>query len=130
MEHLTVWIEAIGAGIELVGVVVIVAGLIFGGLRAIRARVNGQNDYQVFREVFGRTLLLGLEILVAADIIKSVALTPSLESVAVLGLLVVIRTFLGWALIVELEGRWPWQPARAQPEAEARPAPRPSGEAL
>jgi uncharacterized membrane protein len=126
VEHLTAWIESIGAGIELVGVVVIVAGLVFGGLRAVRARVKGQNDYQVFREVFGRTLLLGLEILVAADIIKSVALTPSLESVAVLGMLVLIRTFLGWALIVELEGRWPWQPARAQPEADARRAPGPS----
>jgi uncharacterized membrane protein len=57
----------------------------------------------------GRALLLGLEILVAADIVRTVALEASLESVAVLGLLVLIRTFLSWALVVEIEGRWPWQ---------------------
>ena len=57
----------------------------------------------------GRGLLLGLEILVAADIIRTVALEPTLASIAALGLLVLIRTFLGWSLTVEIEGRWPWQ---------------------
>jgi uncharacterized membrane protein len=57
-------------------------------------------------------LLLGLEILVAADIVRTVALEATLESVAVLGLLVLIRTFLSWALVVEIEGRWPWQSER------------------
>ena len=66
----------------------------------------------------GRTLLLGLEILVAADVVRTVALDPSLESVAVLGLLVLIRTFLSWSLEVEIENRWPWQPPR-EPEAGA-----------
>ena len=61
------------------------------------------------RNLSARILLLGLELLVAADIVRTVALEPSLESVAVLGLLVVIRTFLSWSLIVEIEGRWPWQ---------------------
>jgi uncharacterized membrane protein len=59
----------------------------------------------------GKALLLGLEILVAADIVRTVALEATLESVAILGLLVLIRTFLSWALVVEIEGRWPWQPA-------------------
>jgi uncharacterized membrane protein len=64
----------------------------------------------LFKNYIGRTLLLGLEILVAADIIRTVALDPTLESVAVLGLLVLIRTFLSWSLVVEIEGRWPWRP--------------------
>ena len=57
-------------------------------------------------------MLLGLEILVAADIVRTVALEATLESVAILGLLVLIRTFLSWALAVETEGRWPWQAER------------------
>jgi uncharacterized membrane protein len=59
-----------------------------------------------------RALLLGLEILVAADIIRTVALEPTLANVAILGLLVLIRTFLSWTLVVETEERWPWQPRR------------------
>jgi uncharacterized membrane protein len=61
------------------------------------------------KQSLGRSLLLGLEILVAADVVRTVALEATLESVAVLGLLVLIRTFLSWALVVEIEGRWPWQ---------------------
>jgi uncharacterized membrane protein len=57
----------------------------------------------------GRSLLLGLEFLVAGDVVRTVALEPTLNNVAVLGLLVLIRTFLGWSLAVEIEGRWPWQ---------------------
>ena len=60
----------------------------------------------------GKALLLGLEILVAADIIRTVALEATLESVCILGLLVLIRTFLSWALVVEIEGRWPWNAAK------------------
>ena len=60
----------------------------------------------------GKSLLLGLEILVAADVVRTVALDATLNSVAVLGLLVLIRTFLSWSLVVEIEGRWPWTQAR------------------
>jgi len=66
---------------------------------------------EVMRGQIGRTLLLGLEILVAADIIETVALSPTLEHIATLGLLVLVRTFLSWSIILELEGRWPWQTA-------------------
>ncbi|MCB0165772.1 MAG: DUF1622 domain-containing protein, partial [Anaerolineae bacterium] len=59
-------------------------------------------------------LLLGLEILVAADVIRTVALEATLNSVMVLGILVLIRTFLSWALVVEMEGRWPWQSPRPE----------------
>jgi uncharacterized membrane protein len=110
MEHIPVWIERIGLVIEIVGVLVILLGMIYAGYCAVAARRANKTGYQTFRIVFGRTLLLGLEILVAADIVKTVALEPTLENISVLGILVLIRTFLGWALVVELEGHWPWQP--------------------
>jgi uncharacterized membrane protein len=66
-----------------------------------------------------RALLLGLEILVAADVIRTVALQPTLNNVLILGVLVVIRTFLGWSLVIEIEERWPWQ-ARRQGEGEIK----------
>ena len=71
-----------------------------------------QERYTKYKLTLGRALLLGLEILVAADIIKTVALETTFESVAVLGMLVVIRIFLGWSIFVEMEGRWPWQSER------------------
>jgi uncharacterized membrane protein len=69
-----------------------------------------EERYRQLRLRLGRTLLLGLEILVATDIVRTVALEATLESVLVVALLVLVRTFLGWALEVEIEGRWPWQP--------------------
>ena len=104
---------------ELIGVAVIALGLFYGMARSVRARARRGDDYRTFRKTFGSGLFLGMEILVAADIIKSVALRPTLTDIAVLGLLVLVRTFLGWALMVELEGRWPWQ--RAQPATQPAP---------
>ena len=66
--------------------------------------------YTEYRHTLARTLMLGLEILVAADVVRTVALEPTFENVGVLGLLVLIRIILGWSLVVEIEGRWPWQP--------------------
>jgi uncharacterized membrane protein len=68
--------------------------------------------YTNYRHSLARTLMLGLEILVAADVVRTVALEPTFENVGVLGLLVLIRIVLGWSLVVEIEGRWPWQPPR------------------
>jgi hypothetical protein len=70
--------------------------------------------YRRYRANLGRGILLGLELLVAADIIGTVAVTPSLQNLAVLGLIVLIRTFLSFSLEVEIEGRWPWQRAGAE----------------
>ena len=67
-------------------------------------------NYREYKHTLGKGLLLGLEILVAADVIRTVALEPTFENIAALGLLVVVRTLLSWALVVEIEGRWPWQP--------------------
>jgi uncharacterized membrane protein len=70
---------------------------------------GGRKGYRALRETFGGVLLLGLEILVAADLIRTVAVSPTLENVAVLGLIVLIRTFLSLSLQVEIEGELPWR---------------------
>jgi uncharacterized membrane protein len=103
-------IEAIGLAIDALGVAAIVAGLVVAGCRyAAPSRWGTERSYLGFRQDIGRGILLGLEFLVAADIIRTVAVSPTLQSVLVLGLIVLIRTFLSMALQLELEGRWPWQ---------------------
>ena len=105
-------IETIGVAIEVVAVAIIVVGLGYALIQsgvAFTRRDGRESAYRRLRTLNARVLLLGLELLVAADIVRTVALEPSLDSVAVLGLLVVIRTFLSWSLVVEIEGRWPWQ---------------------
>jgi len=111
------WIALASTLIELLGVAIVVVGVglaTFGFLREMLHRSNrtvarGNVLSEVMRAQVGRTLLIGLEILVAADIIQTVALDPTLEHIATLGLLVLVRTFLSWSIILELEGRWPWQ---------------------
>src|SRR5215212_9106812 len=106
--------DAIARGVEIIGIVTLVLGLAAALVRAALVLTGGQGGdeaYRVVRTVFGRSILLGLEFLVAADIIRTVAVQPSLENVAVLGLIVLIRTFLSFSLEVEIDGRWPWQSA-------------------
>jgi hypothetical protein len=86
------------------------AALVRGGL-ALLGGQSAEKAYRIVRTVFGRSILLGLEFLVAADIIRTVAVQPSLQNVAVLGLIVLIRTFLSFSLEVEIDGRWPWRRA-------------------
>lgn len=104
-------IEVIGELGDAFGVAIIAAGMVWGGLRFVLTLLRGTagDGYSEYRLYLVRTLLLGLEILVAADIIRTVAVSPSLNSVAVLAAIVAIRTFLSWSLILEIEGRWPWQ---------------------
>ena len=83
----------------------------------LRPEMEKRDRYRELKTSLGASLLLGLEILVAADIVRTVALEATLQSVLVLGLLVLIRTFLSWALVVEIEGRWPWQPPREREQA-------------
>nr|MBP9805395.1 DUF1622 domain-containing protein [Accumulibacter sp.] len=101
--------ETVGLMFDGVGVLVIVLGTVVATVRLAAYRRPGNDPYRQFRQDIGRGILLGLEFLVAADIIRTVAVTPTLEGVLVLGLIVLIRTFLSTALQVELEGRWPWQ---------------------
>lgn len=103
-------IETIGQILDLVGVGVIVIGAIVSVPLAIRrTKRRGTSLYAAYRLMLGSSILLGLELLVAADIIKTVAVTPTLESVAVLAAIVLIRTFLSFSLTLEVTGRWPWQ---------------------
>lgn len=85
-------------------------GRIIAGVTSAARLISRQGPvYTEFRRALGRSILLGLELLVAADIIRTVAITPTLESVAVLGGIVLIRTFLSFSLELEISGRWPWQ---------------------
>jgi uncharacterized membrane protein len=119
MEFGTI-IEATGEVIDILGVIAIVIGIVYAivdaGVRGLR-RVSPV--YTRFRRVLGRAILLGLELLVAADIIKTVAVTPTFDSVVVLAIIVLIRTFLSWSLELEISGRWPWQKRGAPVDDEA-----------
>lgn len=111
MQSFTNVVEGVGLVIDGAGVLVIVLGLMVATGRFVLAGRRATDPYRQLRQDIGRGILLGLELLVAADIIRTVAIDPTLESVLVLGLIVLIRTFLSMALQVELEGRWPWQRA-------------------
>ena len=111
------WIEYAALAIEILAVVIIVGAIFYAmGHYLLQAAIRPEDEeqYRLLKVRLGKALLLGLEILVAADIVRTVALEATMESVAVLGLLVLIRTFLSWALVVEIEGRWPWQPERKE----------------
>ena len=103
--------EQVGLAIDAAGVLVVVAGIVVAVGRLLFWPAPALGPYRQFRQDLGRGILLGLEFLVAADIIRTVAVTPTVQSVLVLGLIVVIRTFLSLALQLEVEGRLPWQPA-------------------
>ena len=113
-------IEWAALAIEILGAAVIVAGVlrvvITRGAVRFLYQLDKPGAYESYKHQMGRSLLLGLEFLVAGDVVRTVALDPTLNNVGVLGLLVLIRTFLGWSLAVEIDGRWPWQ---ARPEKDS-----------
>jgi uncharacterized membrane protein len=93
-----------------VAVAIIVIAIIHGSIRFLFSITNKPDEaYERYKTQLGKGLLLGLEFLVAADVVRTVVLEPTLQNVMILGLLVVIRTFLSWSLVVEIEGRWPWR---------------------
>lgn len=110
-------LHALTLGLEAAGVAVIVIGAVYAVLRSWKAtRHINETDtehrpYELFRRTLGRAILLGLEFLVAADIIGTVAVEATVENVLILAFIVLIRTFLSISLTVEIEGRWPWQSA-------------------
>ena len=115
-QHKPAWFvegaELCATAIEGVGILIILFGGLWCLFKYAAEQLRGVNEdagYAKLRERLGRAILLGLEFLVAADIIATVLIDPTLESAASLGLIVIIRTFLSWSLEVELEGRWPWQ---------------------
>ena len=111
-------IETVGKTIDGIGVAVIAVGALISAAGAI-PRLKTGTAYRAFREQLGRSILLGLEFLVAADIIRTVAVTPDARSVAVLGGIVLIRTFLSFSLQLEVTGYWPWQKSRQEQDAAA-----------
>jgi uncharacterized membrane protein len=120
-------LEWISTGIEIAGVSVIVIAamsatlaFLYGGL----TNVGWTKALRGYRANLGRGILLGLELLVAADIIGTVAITPSYENLGILALIVLIRTFLSFSLEVEIEGRWPWRRAQAETVPQNTPTQR------
>jgi len=103
-------VEKFGETIDGAGVIVVIVGALIAFAGAVIGLTRHEADvYRRLRERLGRTILLGLELLVAGDIVRTVAAKPTLTSVAVLGAIVLIRTFLSLSLEVEITGRWPWQ---------------------
>jgi uncharacterized membrane protein len=118
-------IEKIGMTIDVAGVVVIVTGAAIAFVvAAVRVSRHESDVYRRFRQQLGQTILLGLELLVAGDIVRTVAASPNLTSVAILAAIVLIRTFLSFSLEVEIDGAWPWRRARAASERAAGQRPR------
>jgi uncharacterized membrane protein len=107
MERVAQTFEAIGAAVLLAGLFLAV----YLCVRVLRRSGDGKQAYQVLRQSFGGVILLGLEILVAADLVRTVAVEPTLESVVILGVIVLIRTVLSFSLEVEIEGVVPWRRA-------------------
>lgn len=107
------WFELAGIAAIIVGSLVALGGLALGllGLRRAASTAARGEHVPAFRRTLGRSILTGLELLVAADIIRTVAVEPTLSNVLVLGLIVLIRTFLSMSLEVEIDGKWPWQRA-------------------
>lgn len=111
------WTDAVATAVDVTGVAVVVIGMIFATWRFLLGYREGiDGAYLKCRQEIGRSILLGLEFLVAGDIIRTVVVAPTMENVKVLGVIVVIRTFLSISLQVELEGRWPWQ-KKTDPES-------------
>jgi uncharacterized membrane protein len=110
MENIKIYIDYITRIIEAIGVLTIFLGLIYSLFVFLLSVVQkAPNEFGNLRQTLGKSILLGLEILIAADIIATVSTEPTLRSVSILGLIVLIRTFLSMSLQVELEGKFPWQ---------------------
>lgn len=111
METFKDWVVIAGYSIEATGVLVIIIGFVFASCRFVRQIKSTATDlvYVRYRIVLARAILLGLEFLLAGDIIRTVVIEPTLEQVGVLTIIVLIRTFLSFTLELEIEGKWPWQ---------------------
>jgi uncharacterized membrane protein len=103
-------VELVGKAVDAVGVAVVVVGVAWATVLAAAQLVRRHAEvYEDYRRLLGRSILLGLEFLVAGDIIRTVAIAPTFASVGVLAIIVLIRTFLSFSLELEITGRWPWQ---------------------
>jgi uncharacterized membrane protein len=113
------WLEFSSRGIQALAVVLITVAIIFGSLRfLLQLSTRAIDPYRAYKELLGRSLLLSLELLIAADVIRTVLLDLTAKGMEILGALVVVRTFLSWSLVVELEGHWPWRSAAVAAQRE------------
>lgn len=111
-----------GATIEVGGVVIMVGGVLLSSGIVCRKWWNGkpfETLYRDYRSNLGRAIMLGLEVLIVADIVGTVAVTPSMENLKVLGFIILIRTFLSFALEIEINGYWPWRKKETEMKVES-----------
>ena len=121
LESLTDYtIRVVGSGIEIFGVLIIVTSIAWSTYLHVRRPMPEENT-EVYKIRIGRSLLLGLEVLVAADIVKTIAHELSFISLGLLAGLVLVRTFLSWTLVLEIDGRWPWQREPSPMSSRKRP---------
>ena len=115
-EEILGFLERAGMTISLAGVLVIAGGFLLAAGRYARRfrRMGPAQSFGKFKVELGRALLLGLEIIVVADVIETITVKPTIASLTVLGALVIIRTIVSWTLTLEIEGHWPWQLAEAE----------------
>lgn len=105
-------IEIAASAIDAMAVALITGAFLWASVRfLLHTGRHASNPYQRYKFLLGRALSLGLEFLVAADVIRTVVIAPTLSNIGILGAIILVRTFLSWSLVVEMEGRWPWQPA-------------------
>jgi uncharacterized membrane protein len=125
MEYFRHIMEVVGTSVDGVGVFIVAGGMVVATMRlaARRAHETG-NYYSLYRQDVGRAILLGLEFLIAGDIIRTVVVAPTLQNVVVLGMIVLIRTFLSLSLQLEIEGRLPWRRQTASVDSIDEPDPR------
>ena len=109
--HFEEWMENVVKAFEIAGVVMLAVGSIVTLVRAATVLARGEHHaaYQTARQGIGRSVLLGLEVLIIADIVQTITIDPTFESAVILGLIVLVRTFLSFSLEIELEGRLPWR---------------------
>jgi uncharacterized membrane protein len=120
IEHFRTAIEWAALIIELIAVLVIVTGVVLvvirrGTIRFLR-HIDEAGAFESYKQQLGEPLLLGLDFLVAGDVVRTVALQPTTANVGALGLLILVRIGLSWSLVVEMTGRWPWQGASQSPQ--------------
>jgi uncharacterized membrane protein len=118
MQEIKLYIEYCARAVEIIGIVTIIFGTLLALAKfGLGQQPENQRSYKVLRQELGKSILLGLEILVAGDIIATVVTEPTLEKVIILALIVLIRTFLSLSIQVEIEGKFPWQKEK-QPNIE------------
>ncbi len=124
MAEIHAYVDHLAKVLELVGVAIILAGVVFAAVifvRQVGRTGNWRSAYDQCRSNLGRSILLGLELLVGADIISTITSPLTVESVGLLAGIVAIRTFLSFSLETEIEGCWPWQRAAKDAGTAAPP---------